>query len=57
MREKDERERAQPWTRQELDDLDALDVLWNSPEVQRTMANLARYGAPVAPGEEPNEDE
>jgi hypothetical protein len=37
-------------------DMDALDALWNSPEVQRTMANLARPGSPSATGEgEPDE--
>jgi hypothetical protein len=57
MRKKGEDEREQPWTPQELDDLDALNLLWDSREVQRTMANLARYGSPYAPGEEPDEDE
>jgi hypothetical protein len=57
MRKRDQDVREQPWTPQELDDLDALDALWNSPEVQRTMANLARYGTPTAPGEEPDEDD
>jgi hypothetical protein len=32
-------------------------ALWNSPEVQCTVQNLARYGSPFAPGEEPDEDE
>jgi hypothetical protein len=53
-RDEDEDEREQPWTPQELADLEAL---WDSPEVQRTMANLARYGSPFAPGEDKGDDE
>jgi len=57
MREKGDEDEynREHFTQQELAEMDALDALWNSPEVQREMYNLARYGSPYAPGEEPDE--